>query len=959
MSDHVWVQERAAAYLAGGLDAQEAERLEAHARDCPACGTVLADARRLDGGLSALFAGAHPDAGLEDRTVARLRTPASPAAWPSFNPRAKKWAVALAAMLLLGVVGALAEAIASKDGLRMPGSPMVDRAERELAEANQNIQAKNRAKAEQAAGREQEQSLRDQFGVDSNIQAALPDIERTDRRSVDEKVTQDNVKSDPAFTGDKGTSPNRSGASRSPTWSLPPSLSVPPPVPTGPVPTVVPASISVPPPPSFDPVKSRPEIPTDPEPRKPGDPKAEPGVPQPKAPGVDPKNPEPNAEPLKRIIVRSGDMEFEIESFDSATAAVTKLVLGIKGAFVATVNSDKLTNGKVKGAITVRVPPDQLDGLVLDLRRELGKGGELKGVKLTSQDVTKLYTDLEARARAARTMETRLLQIIKEGKGEIEQLLKAEKEVGVWRTKVEELEGEIRYYANLAAFSTLTISLTEKEIRAAAAITERERVQAGVEVEDVDKAYQQVLAAVVEAKGRITKSELKQLSAGQFNATFNFEVSAESGGPIRDRLRMLGRVARLEIDRTVQTEGGTLPSDVKTTRGDTVFLVQLYNLANISPRETAAVQVAVADVPLAYQALRDAVAKTTGRVLVAQLNEQDRQNITAQFDFEVKRTDEAAVRAALDAAGTALSRQIARAAESDSVTDSKVMYKVTLLSVNRLKPRETATLQIAVTDVPNAYQTIRDAVSKATGRVLVAQLNEQDRQNISAELEFEVKRTDEGAVRAALDAAGDVLSRQVGRAAETDGATDSKVLYKVALVSASRLNPRETTTLSVEVTDVDGTATRFATQVAEAKGRQVDAKLDRDAGGRATAKLVFEVPLAAAPELVQQFKAVGTVRVSQSIHNPQATEGRYATARIHVTLTNVEAIVPEGNGLWSKVRHGLSLSASVLLTSVTWVVFGLCVILPWAVIGFGGYRVVRRFVQPAAAPALAPAVPPV
>ena len=49
-------------------------------------------------------------------------------------------------------------------------------------------------------------------------------------------------------------------------------------------------------------------------------------------------------------------------------------------------------------------------------------------------------------------MEQRLLQIIKEGKGEIKQLLEAEKELGVWRTKIEEFEGEIRYYSHLAAF---------------------------------------------------------------------------------------------------------------------------------------------------------------------------------------------------------------------------------------------------------------------------------------------------------------------------------------------------------------------------------------------------------------------------------------------------------------------------------------------------------------------------
>src|SRR4051794_9553125 len=101
MSDHVWVQEHVAAYLAGGLDAPEAERLEAHARECPECGAALADARRLDGGLSALFADAHPHPGLEDRVVARLR--AAPPAWRVLlTDRRVKWAMAAAAVLLLG-----------------------------------------------------------------------------------------------------------------------------------------------------------------------------------------------------------------------------------------------------------------------------------------------------------------------------------------------------------------------------------------------------------------------------------------------------------------------------------------------------------------------------------------------------------------------------------------------------------------------------------------------------------------------------------------------------------------------------------------------------------------------------------------------------------------------------------------------------------------------------------------
>ena len=102
---------------------------------------------------------------------------------------------------------------------------------------------------------------------------------------------------------------------------------------------------------------------------------------------------------------------------------------------------------------------------MLDLRKELGKQGELKGLRIGSQDITKQYTDLESRLRAARAMEERLLQIIKSGQGQIKDLLAAEKELGVWRTRIEEFEGELRYYQNLVSLSTLTITLYEKEIR--------------------------------------------------------------------------------------------------------------------------------------------------------------------------------------------------------------------------------------------------------------------------------------------------------------------------------------------------------------------------------------------------------------------------------------------------------------------------------------------------------------
>ena len=159
-------------------------------------------------------------------------------------------------------------------------------------------------------------------------------------------------------------------------------------------------------------------------------------------PKPQPKDPAPVvADPTKRVILRSGEIEFEVDVFETASATVDKLVGGIKGAFVATVNSEKLANGKMKGSITVRVPPEQLDGLVASLRKELDKTGGLKGVRITSSDVTKEYYDINARLQAARLMEQRLLEIIKDGKGDIKVVLEAEKERAVWRTQIEKFEG--------------------------------------------------------------------------------------------------------------------------------------------------------------------------------------------------------------------------------------------------------------------------------------------------------------------------------------------------------------------------------------------------------------------------------------------------------------------------------------------------------------------------------------
>ena len=67
MSDHVWAQENIAAYVAGGLEASEDERLEKHVADCPTCARLVDEARSLEKKLAPLVLAADPGPSLEDR----------------------------------------------------------------------------------------------------------------------------------------------------------------------------------------------------------------------------------------------------------------------------------------------------------------------------------------------------------------------------------------------------------------------------------------------------------------------------------------------------------------------------------------------------------------------------------------------------------------------------------------------------------------------------------------------------------------------------------------------------------------------------------------------------------------------------------------------------------------------------------------------------------------------------
>src|SRR5207237_10358392 len=125
------------------------------------------------------------------------------------------------------------------------------------------------------------------------------------------------------------------------------------------------------------------------------------------------------------------------------------------------------------------------------------------------------------------------------------------------------------YYDSQVALSTLNVSVYERDIKTAAAATQTEQADMGVETDDVEKARADAIKAIEESKGRVIESELKKHDAGELSATIGADISPEQAGPVIDRIKQLGKVARLEVHRKQTTpEGTTLVPDTRIEGGD-------------------------------------------------------------------------------------------------------------------------------------------------------------------------------------------------------------------------------------------------------------------------------------------------------------------------------------------------------------------------------------------------------
>ncbi len=274
----------------------------------------------------------------------------------------------------------------------------------------------------------------------------------------------------------------------------------------------------------------------------------------------------PAPELANRKLIRNASVQMEIASFDDAVQKITAFANEEHG-YVATTNSEKQANGKLRGEVIVKVLPENLDRFLQKLRGL----GELKNQTLGTEDVTKAYFDTDARLKNARVMEQRLIDMLKTKTGKVSDLLQVEKELGRVREEIEKMQGELKYWDSQVQFATVTISLAEKDMEEPAAFLLKERSQLALYAPDVEKIYNDI-KTLASQKVQITNAQLNRDYSGRISATMSMLIAPEESDGVIGSIKGFGRVENFQTQTERIAQGGSGMSENARTKRDKVEL---------------------------------------------------------------------------------------------------------------------------------------------------------------------------------------------------------------------------------------------------------------------------------------------------------------------------------------------------------------------------------------------------
>ncbi len=169
-----------------------------------------------------------------------------------------------------------------------------------------------------------------------------------------------------------------------------------------------------------------------------------------------------SAQTSERMIVRTVNMNLEVQDTEKAYSDIAALVAQFKG-YVAQTNLTRNSKNRLYGSVTVRIPAESLDAALKQIK---AVGLRVLTENSNANDVTDRYTDLNARLKTLEAAEIelrKLMETIRERSNKAEDILAVYKQLTEIRAQIEQLKGQMNVLEKTSTLATVTIQLTPKE----------------------------------------------------------------------------------------------------------------------------------------------------------------------------------------------------------------------------------------------------------------------------------------------------------------------------------------------------------------------------------------------------------------------------------------------------------------------------------------------------------------
>jgi hypothetical protein len=156
------------------------------------------------------------------------------------------------------------------------------------------------------------------------------------------------------------------------------------------------------------------------------------------------------------MVIRTGQAFIEVEKVDDAVLKVRQLAAQV-GGFIANSSISGGRDQTRQATFELKIPSANYDRAV----GSLFTIGKVETVASNAQDVGEEFVDITARVTNAKRLEDRLISLLANRTGKLDEVLRVERELARVREEIERYEGRLRYLGSRVALSTLTITVHE------------------------------------------------------------------------------------------------------------------------------------------------------------------------------------------------------------------------------------------------------------------------------------------------------------------------------------------------------------------------------------------------------------------------------------------------------------------------------------------------------------------